>query len=166
MPILRGGGRTSCASPPPALAQGKPAEKSKQSEARGGKKAQGAPQQGKRENPGRGQAAQKQEGRGKQDRAQAPQRSDNRGNARTDIMGRGNSGNDRAVSSRDNRGRFSRSVNLGDVKPNLRRYANSSRAPDRIAAGALTRGVARGLGDDDVRIRPQPGPLACRSVGR
>lgn len=144
---------------PPAWAQGKAAEKGKQGEARGSKqqggadKAQGAPQQGKRENPSRGQGAQKQEGRGNQDRAQSPQRNDNRGNARADDTGRGNSGNDRAVAARDNRGRFSRSVTLGDVKPNLRRYANSSRAPERIAAGALTRGLARGLGDDEVRIR-------------
>jgi hypothetical protein len=49
--------------------------------------------------------------------------------------------------------RFDRIFAERDVKPHIRRFAVGKRGPERIAAGALSRGHARGLDDDDVVIR-------------
>jgi hypothetical protein len=122
---------------PPAFAQGKGGDKGKQGEVKGGK------QKGR---PDKAQA-QKHNQRDKPDKPDKPQASKNRE--------RGNP--DKAVSS-DNSGRgradrFERFFAADDVKPKLRRYAASNRTNQRIAAGALSRGHARGLGDDDIFIR-------------
>lgn len=157
---------TLLAAAPPAFGQGKSGEKGKQGEARGKQQggnsgqAQGQQQRG---NQGRGQRAQQPDNRGNQGRAQNAARgnSGERGDARgrPDDVGRGNAGgNERGSGStgaamRGNRGRFARTVDAADVHPSLRRYASSARVPERIAAGALARAFARGLDDDDVRIR-------------
>jgi len=133
---------------PPAFAQGKGGDKGKQGEVKGGKqkgradKAQAhkADQQGKADKP----QADKKGQRGKPDKAVS-----NRGNSREVVTDRNESDN----SGRGRANRFERSFAVDDVKPKLRRYAASNRANQRIAAGALSRGQARGLGDDDIFIR-------------
>jgi hypothetical protein len=48
--------------------------------------------------------------------------------------------------------RFKRNISAYDLQPKFRVFALSKRAPERIAAGALAHGIARGLRDDDVVI--------------
>lgn len=145
------------AAAPAAHAQGKSGDRGKQSEAKG--------------KPDRGKAARVQRGQGGQDRGQAANRQatgqserGNRGNPRADDRGRGNApDHDRTgspargaagkVNRADGHGRYSRNMTIDDVKPRLRGYATSKRAPERIAAGAASRGIARGLDEDDVVIR-------------
>ena len=125
----------------PAFAQGKGGEKGKHDDR--GKPAK--VQQSKNDSRGKPANAQakRNEERGQPDKAQADK--GQRGNSDKAKEDRGN--------SRGNSGRFERSFEISDVKAKLRKVATSSRAPERIAAGALSRGHARGLGDDDVRIR-------------
>ena len=140
---------------PPTFAQGKGGEKG----------------QGKGEKPQKAQVQEhKQENRGKPGKAvqQQAKKNENRGQkaekAVTRDNDRGNAGNAKNADRGVERGtvargnsrksdRFDRSFAVRDVQPNLRRFAVSNRAPERIAAGALSRGHARGLDDDDVVIR-------------
>src|SRR5688500_15137547 len=46
------------------------------------------------------------------------------------------------------KGKFKRDIRADDLQPKFRVFALSKRAPERIAAGALARGIARGLRDD------------------
>ncbi len=117
---------------PPTFAQGKGGDKGKQGEAKGGQ------QKGR---PDKAQAHKKDQ-RGKPDKTQA-HKNDQRGKP------------DKAVSNRDHSRKFERSFAVDDVRPQLRRYAASNRADQRIAAGALSRGHARGLEDDDIFIREE-----------
>ena len=136
------------ASAPPLYAQGKSGEKGKQAEARGQPKERG--------NQGRGQGAQKQDKRGNADNHRKQDnrgQADNRGKAASDHVSRGNAGDNDRTFGRRSPGRFARDFAVDDVHPKLRRYAASDRMPERIAAGALSRALARGLGDDDVVIR-------------
>ena len=119
----------------PLAAQGKSGEKGKGNER--GKPAKVQQAKSQKENRGK---PDKPQARGKESRAYGGKAV---GNAKVD---RGNAKADRG-------NRFGRSVAVRDVKPDLRRFATSNRAPERIAAGALSRGHARGLGDDDIRIR-------------
>jgi hypothetical protein len=64
----------------------------------------------------------------------------------------GNASNGNASTSKGSRN-FKHDLRVDDFKPNVKRFATSNRAPHKIAAGALGRGFARGLGDDDVVIR-------------
>lgn len=76
-------------------------------------------------------------------------------------------GNDKSVARRDHKnddrasggnvGRkgakaYKREIRDSDVPAAAKRFAKSSRASERIAAGALARGVARGLRDDDIVV--------------
>ena len=49
--------------------------------------------------------------------------------------------------------KYHQAVRKQDMRPSVVRFANSNRASDRIAAGAVARANARGLRDDDVVIR-------------
>lgn len=59
---------------------------------------------------------------------------------------------DRAVNGNGKARKFERSFAARDLEPNLRKFAVSKRAPERIAAGVISRGHARGLDNDDVVI--------------
>jgi hypothetical protein len=123
---------------PPLFAQGQGADKgNKQGEAKG-----------------------KQQ-RGKSEKAQRPQENKEKGKARAQDKRQadqpGKSG--KAARKNEDRGnsgkvsRFRHNVALNDLKPDLRRFIESNRASDRIAAGAASRAFARGVNDDDVVIR-------------
>jgi hypothetical protein len=131
---------------PPVFAQGKGQEHGKGhgQEAKGNKQERGKNQKAgpQKENKDKGAAVARGKGNEKDDRRahtlKAVARDDDR------IF----------VSSRGDSRRFKRVVLVDDMKPNLRRFAISKRAPERVMAGALSRGIARGLRDDDVVIRP------------
>ena len=133
---------------PPTFAQGKGGEKGKQGEVKGGKQKSRADKAQNHKNDQRGKPdkpqANKKDQRGKPDKARS-----NRGNSGKETADRSDGDN----SGRGRANRFERSFAANDVKPKLRRYAASNRANERIAAGALSRGHARGLGDDDIFIR-------------
>lgn len=48
--------------------------------------------------------------------------------------------------------KFKRDVAMNDVRPDVRRFAASKRAPERLAAGAVSRAFARGVKDDELSI--------------
>lgn len=140
------------AATPPAYAQGKGNEKGQQGNAKAGKQVDKGPKQAQAK-------GQSDKGRGN-DKAQgaAAKGNDKRGDVARDARGKpadnAGRGSDKAVAKSAARSnKYHRVVRVDDFKPNVRRYATSSRAPERIAAGALGRGVARGLKDDDVVIR-------------
>jgi hypothetical protein len=159
---------------PPLFAQGKGNDKAQHSNAKGGKQNDKGPQQkpekaqsqsrGNSDKPGH--AAKENRGGGN-DKADA---NHGRGNDRAkDNRGRGNGGGNystddhrtannpiaaAADKSRGNSKTYRRVIQVNELKPALKRYAASNRAPERIAAGALARAYARGLGDDQVIIRP------------
>ncbi len=47
-------------------------------------------------------------------------------------------------------GNFKRTFAANDVEPGMRHYARSQRMPERVAAGAVARAYARGLGSSDI----------------
>lgn len=50
--------------------------------------------------------------------------------------------------------KFERDISVHDLKPKFKNFALSKRMPERIAVGAIARGLARGMGDDDIIITP------------
>lgn len=50
--------------------------------------------------------------------------------------------------------KFNRAFSANGLRPEVRRFAVSNRNPERVAAGAVARGLARGLRDGEVVIRP------------
>jgi len=130
---------------PPALAQGKGRDK--------------AEKQGQHKNDQQGEKKVKAQNRGnsegkavrKVDRT--PNNSGDRGSNRSiDRDNDDRSGRDRASVTSSKH--FSREFRADNMKPAIRRFAVSKRAPERIAAGAVARGFARGLRDGDVVITP------------
>jgi hypothetical protein len=123
---------------PPALGQGKGRDK--------------AEKQGQHKNGQQGEKKVKSQNRGKSEgRAVREGDRDPKGRS-VDYDNDDRSGRDRASATFSKR--FSREFKSNDVKPALRRFALSKRAPERIAAGAVARGFARGLRDGDVVITP------------
>jgi hypothetical protein len=137
------------ASAPPALAQGKGNDKGKQGEAKGGGKQDKGPQ-----HKAKGQE------RGKSDHVQSSGQGQGK-SGRDQAASVGRNKNDDHDNGRGNKVKFAgrsgksykRVVHVNDLKPDLRVYAVSSRAPERIAAGVLSRGYARGLDDNDIVLR-------------
>lgn len=134
---------------PPVMAQGK-----------GGGKDQ---KQGEHKNGKQGAQKVDKQNRGKDEGSVAHKvnrKNEDRPNRARSVDDDDKSGRDRASNSGkpfdDNHSnkRFSREFNSSDLKPTFRRFAISSRAPERVAAGAIARGFARGLRDDDVVITP------------
>ncbi|HEX6609310.1 MAG TPA: hypothetical protein VF051_00900, partial [Hyphomicrobiaceae bacterium] len=112
--------------------------------------------QGNSENKGRGKDKQeKAESRGQSGKQHADKKSNgksrvdrdddkdrgksNKANKSTNVAGR----DDDDRSRRSNR--FARAVSRNDLRPELRRFAASERARERVAAGALARTHARGI---------------------
>jgi hypothetical protein len=58
---------------------------------------------------------------------------------------------------------FNRGVAANELRPNMRRFAASKRAPERLAAGAVSRAFARGVGDDELLITPVSGRVYVRN---
>jgi hypothetical protein len=133
------------AAAPPLFAQGKGQDHGKEhgQQAKGNKQERGKSNQAgpQKDNKGKANAVARSQGNDKNDRSSQTIKTV----ARSD---------DRAsVSSRGSAKRFKHVVRVTDMKPELRRYAVSKRAPERIMAGAMSRGHARGLRADDVVIR-------------
>ena len=130
---------------PPAPAQDKGSDKNKQGEDKGNK--------GK----DKGEKAGKSDDRGHKndDKANKADLGNNKSvkhdNSRNDKVRSDNSDRNDA---RADRGRFVRNINIRDLNPAVRRFAMSDRAQERVAAGALAHGMARGLRDGDVVITP------------
>jgi hypothetical protein len=123
---------------PPALAQGKGRDK--------------AEKQGQHKNGQQGEKKVKAQNRGKSE-GKAVHKVDREPKGRSiDYDDDDRSGRDRASVTSGKR--FSREFRADNVRPALRRFAVSKRAPERIAAGAVARGFARGLRDGDVVITP------------
>jgi hypothetical protein len=129
---------------PAAMAQGKGRDK--------------AEKQAEHKNGPQGEKKAKQQSRGKSESKavrsvdRKPDKADNRGKGRSIDLNDDRSGRDRASSASNKR--FSRKFKANEMKPAIRRFAVSKRAPERIAAGAVARGIARGLRDSDVVITP------------
>ena len=70
--------------------------------------------------------------------------SDNRGNS-------GSGGSSKASKARGN-GSFKGNASVRDLDPDMRRYAASSRVPERVAAGALAYAFARGIDRNELVI--------------
>ena len=99
---------------------------------------------------------------GKQDRG----RSDKAGKAsdraqqgkagKADKSEKGDHARGRAAHKAEKPGRapggFSRSIELREMHPRVRGLAASSHARERVAAGAVARAIARGVGEDEIRI--------------
>jgi hypothetical protein len=133
---------------PPALAQGKGHGKEHAQEDKGNKQQSGKAQKGKQNNVARGKVKNDDNGAGR-DRAQAVKNVDraDKGPSSSSAL---------RVDRKEGRGnakRFKHVVTVNDVKPQWRRFAISQRAPERIFAGAASRGFARGLREDDIVIR-------------
>ena len=112
--------------------------------------ARGNQAKGQQNSPGKAQKADNDAGRG-QGNAQARQTgkpdradSDNRGNSGS--AGRGNASKVRG------KGSFKGNASVRDLDPSLRRYAASSRVPERVAAGALAYAFARGIDRNELNI--------------
>jgi hypothetical protein len=144
------------AAAPYAQAQGKPDKGHQQhGSSKGGKGKDG----GNQGNAGR----QQDKGGGGRDKAEAAAKRDNRGKskgARSDDDGRGPTRAEKVkdidVSEDRGRGRvrnFKHVVRVTDLHPSVQRYATSGNAKHRIVAGALGRGMARGLDDDAIIVR-------------
>lgn len=52
------------------------------------------------------------------------------------------------------RGASKRDVGMKELRPDMRRFAASKRAPERLAASAVSRAFARGVDDDELFITP------------
>ena len=115
---------------PPAAAQNKNNDKGKQGEDKGGK--------------GKGGKAAKDDDRG--------HKNDDKGDHRSDKSAKHDNTRNNDVSAK--RGHFSRAMRVNEMNSHVRRFAMSERAQERVAAGALARGMARGLRDGDVVITP------------
>jgi hypothetical protein len=136
------------AATPPAYAQGKGNDKGQQGNAKGGKQQDKGPKQSQAKPQSRGGNAKHNDvSRGA---AKAHDDKPNHADKSDKSDDESFRGNGEAKGGSRN---FKRVVQVNDFKPNLRRFATSNRVPERIAAGALGRGIARGLRDDDVVIR-------------
>ncbi len=133
--------------PPAVFAQGQ-GQGQGQSKAKAGKQHKGNAEKAVR---AQGNQQKQKEHRGNAGKAKANDH-DNRGSSAA-VRSVSRANDDRSRSARGKAGRFKHVVEVSDLKPNLRRYAVSSRIPERIAAGVVSRGIARGLRDDDVVIR-------------
>src|SRR5688500_1213514 len=106
---------------------------------------------GQQSNPGKAQKADQDHGNRGQAKAQGNQRgksdhsdADNRGNSAN--PGRGNNASNAGGKS------YKRHVSVNDLEPSMRRYAASSRVPERVAAGALAYAFARGIDRNELNI--------------
>jgi hypothetical protein len=140
------------AAAPPVFAQGKGqdhgkghGQEAKANKQERGKNAQAGPQ---KESKGKSNAVARGKDNDKTDRNGKPIKTVARSDDRVSVSARGSAK------------RFKHVVRVDDMKPELRRFAISKRAPERIMAGAVSRGVARGLRDDDVVIRQHGDKIA------
>jgi hypothetical protein len=137
---------------PPTFAQGKGGGKGKQGESHADKQKGGKPEKAQ---------AQKSVDRDKPDHARKsdhgnkPDQSMKPDRGKPDHIAKSEKAVEKSV-DRVNSGKshkFERNFVINDVQPRWRKFAVSNRAPERIAAGVLSRGHARGLSDDDIVIR-------------
>lgn len=120
----------------PAVAQGKGKEKKAEQGQDYGTKAKGSSGKAHADKP-QGQDHSKAKGMAKVDKAnEKAERAIDKANAK----------------AKDHAGGFGHAVNAKDVKTNLKKFAVSSRVPERIAAGAIARAYYRGNDDDDFVI--------------
>lgn len=61
------------------------------------------------------------------------------------------------------RSAFKRDVVMNEVRPNVRRFAASKRAPERLAAGAVSRAFARGVDDGELLITSASDRVSIRN---
>ncbi|HEX2079436.1 MAG TPA: hypothetical protein VHG08_17045 [Longimicrobium sp.] len=152
--------------------QGQSARSSGQGSGQGSGRSSAARGSGSAEERGKGRpsdAAARSEGRGNSGNAAA--RSDDRGSSASSAggSGRGNSGEARGGSASANRsaaeGERRRDrlsgrdlqARIDALPPEQRRMANSRRASERVAVGAIARGHARGLAADAFDVRSENG---------